>query len=337
MTYRLLICCVLPVLWSGGVADSQKKPPAEPSRVELDVAGALTADQSQRHPTAEQLLRELRQRRPITNLLSPVGGDDRRPDDEKRLLLPEGTPVVDRSGWLRRDGEWLTFAYDPSEGEEPVKLLPNATLEVMLHAARGASAPIQFVISGEASVWGDENYLLIRLARRLTPPREQATPDTEAPKEKDEASLRSARTPGPSTDTVFTPPSAEDVLAQMKQQQPELQVIKQPDLEDGLGMESGAASGTLMPDGSPFVRRPGRLIQQGSWWTFVFESDHPDHPEVPLRLLPNENLGLMIDAAVRGQSGLVFIVSGEVTRFEGRNYLLARAAMRRIDPGNLRK
>ena len=45
----------------------------------------------------------------------------------------------------------------------------------------------------------------------------------------------------------------------------------------------------------------------------------------------------MIDAAERDSIGLVFLVSGEVTRFEGGNYLLARAAMRRIDPGNLRK
>jgi hypothetical protein len=33
----------------------------------------------------------------------------------------------------------------------------------------------------------------------------------------------------------------------------------------------------------------------------------------------------------------VFIVSGEVTVFAGENYLLPRAARRRIDSGNLRK
>ena len=319
------------------MAFSQETQPAEPARVELDISGTLTADQSRRHPTAEQLLRELRQKRPITNLLSPVGGGERGPDDESQLLYPEGTAVVDRSGWLRRDGEWLTFAYDPAEGESPIKLLPNATLEIMLHATRGASAPIQFVVSGETTVYGDENYLLVRLARRLTPPEGKADLKNEAPAEEGKASLQSSRSQVTGSDSPAEPPSVNDVLSRMKQQQPDQQVMTQPTLADELGIEGGGTSRTLLSDGSPLVRRPGRLVQQGPWWTFVFESDHPDHPEVPLKLLPNENLGLMIDASAGGQSGLVFIVSGEVTRFEGTNYLLSRAAMRRIDPGNLRK
>jgi len=33
----------------------------------------------------------------------------------------------------------------------------------------------------------------------------------------------------------------------------------------------------------------------------------------------------------------VFLVSGEVTLFEGENYLLTRITSRRVDTGNLRK
>jgi hypothetical protein len=69
----------------------------------------------------------------------------------------------------------------------------------------------------------------------------------------------------------------------------------------------------------------------------VFESDHPEYPEPPMKLLPNQSVELMLRASARGGGGLVFVVSGEVTLFEGENYLLPRVAMRRIDTGNTRK
>ena len=111
----------------------------------------------------------------------------------------------------------------------------------------------------------------------------------------------------------------------------------------------------------------GTATDGGPWWTFVFESDHPDHPELPMKLLPNKNVELMVqtfsagDTPDEGDDGLaaggtltagrmlasgellaaggtqVFVVSGEVTAFRGENYLLPRVAMRMTDTGNLRK
>ena len=46
---------------------------------------------------------------------------------------------------------------------------------------------------------------------------------------------------------------------------------------------------------------------------------------------------LMVEALAQGATGLVFLVSGEVTSFNGRNYLLPRVARRRFVDGNLRK
>ena len=92
-----------------------------------------------------------------------------------------------------------------------------------------------------------------------------------------------------------------------------------------------------MPDGSPLVERPGRLTSSPDGWLFVFESDRPDYPEPPMALLLNMNTQLMVEALAQGPTGLVFLVSGEVTSFSGRNYLLPRVARRRIDDGNLRK
>ena len=56
-----------------------------------------------------------------------------------------------------------------------------------------------------------------------------------------------------------------------------------------------------------------------------------------MRVLANLNTELMVRAAEGPGAGQVFVVSGEVTLFEGENYLLPRVAMRRIDSGNLTK
>ena len=70
----------------------------------------------------------------------------------------------------------------------------------------------------------------------------------------------------------------------------------------------------------------------------AFESDDADCPQPPMKLLPNLNVENMVRAVEEeGQTGLVFLVSGEVTAFLGENYLLPRAALRRIDAGNLRQ
>ena len=80
-----------------------------------------------------------------------------------------------------------------------------------------------------------------------------------------------------------------------------------------------------------------------------------------MKLLPNKNVELMVQTLAAGNTleegndGLesggtlaagvmptvggaqVFVVSGEVTAFNGENYLLPRVAMRMTDTGNLRK
>jgi hypothetical protein len=67
------------------------------------------------------------------------------------------------------------------------------------------------------------------------------------------------------------------------------------------------------------------------------DSEVPGKTELPLKILPNQNLELMARMAERESTGLVFVLSGEVTAFEGENYLLPRMVRRRVDLGNLRR
>jgi hypothetical protein len=131
------------------------------------------------------------------------------------------------------------------------------------------------------------------------------------------------------------PPTAEDILRRMREQRP-----VNPPIEPSSAREDGTPAATpagLLPEGERIIQRAGRIIHEGTWWVLVLESDHPGHPEPRLKMLPNQILEQMVRYTEHRPEGAVFIVSGEVTSYLGENFLLARAAPRRVDTGNLRK
>lgn len=96
-------------------------------------------------------------------------------------------------------------------------------------------------------------------------------------------------------------------------------------------------SAQLLPEGTFVVDRPGRLVREDEWWTFVFESADGSVRERPLLLLPNQQVELMEQTSASGTRSVVFIVSGEVTSYHGRNYLMVRKVLLRRETGNLRQ
>jgi hypothetical protein len=88
------------------------------------------------------------------------------------------------------------------------------------------------------------------------------------------------------------------------------------------------------PDGYVLIDRPGRISREGQWWVFTFESDSPTFEEPPVRLLPNRMLEHAV-YEVEGSPHAVFVISGEVTDYEGQNYLLLRKLLRRRVMDNL--
>ncbi len=311
----------------------------EPQPSDLEQADVNAMDR----PTAEELLKALQRRRSVAETILPAGATGDRGTPEHAALWPEGSVVVDRSGRLAKQGLWWTFVFDPADGEPPTKLLPGAGLEVMVRTATGARSPVNFIVSGEMTVFGGENYLLVRLAKRSVDTG-QAAARLDEIDGKDETSVKEKspqQKPAGETaagDIVSADTSVDDVLAAMSRQQPSEEVIPLVVSPSENRLDRGAtAVRTLIPDGSPLVHRPGRIIRDGPWWTFVFESDHPDHPEPPMKLLPNSSVELMLQLLKHEKGGLVFLVSGEVTVFEGENFLLPMVAMRRVDSDNLRR
>ena len=127
--------------------------------------------------------------------------------------------------------------------------------------------------------------------------------------------------------------SAEDMLRQMLQPQGQTaQPLKPlPDLPPAVDSTSGA--GAVVPDAQPqkvtregtlLLDRIGRLTPSADGKTFelTLESDGVALSDPPLILLPNRKLMQLEDTVKASYADQKFRVSGEVTEYRGRNYLL---------------
>ena len=303
------------LLASAGLAYAQDKPEPKDaaSRNDGNTAGQVTA---------EDVLRALQRQRPVNEVIPPASRAGKPDPATRRTLRPEGSTIVELAGSISRDGDWWMFQQECAGACAPLKVLPNTQLDMMVGTMEGAGSQIAFIVSGEITVFENENYLLVKYAARGTPTVEPSP----------------TRSP-PSSETVPTDASAEDVLVKLQTQQPDQSMM--PPESWGIGGSARrpppADRRALLLDGSPVVNRPGRLVREGSWWTLAFESNRPDAAEPPIRLLPNQVLELMVRTSQSGSIGLIFIVSGEATLHDGENYLMTRSVTRRLDLGNLRK
>ncbi len=77
-------------------------------------------------------------------------------------------------------------------------------------------------------------------------------------------------------------------------------------------------------EGQPVWNHLGRMVkdQAGTGYMFVFESDGKTMQDPPMPLLPCRMLQQMEAASGEGAKPVVFRVSGQVTEYHGKNYLL---------------
>lgn len=91
-------------------------------------------------------------------------------------------------------------------------------------------------------------------------------------------------------------------------------------------LESESVDLLLKREGDLITDRVGRLQKTGTGWDLHFESDGRALNDPPMGLLPNSNLARMEAAAERSGQDLRFRVTGMVTTYHGRNYLLVEKA-----------
>lgn len=86
----------------------------------------------------------------------------------------------------------------------------------------------------------------------------------------------------------------------------------------------GASTMTVMREGTFLVDRTGRLTRSsdGQSWEFSFEADGRAMKDPPVIVLPNLKLMAMEQAVKSANRDLKFRVTGMVTEYSGRNYVL---------------
>ena len=91
----------------------------------------------------------------------------------------------------------------------------------------------------------------------------------------------------------------------------------------------GAPPVTVMREGSLIVDRTGRFVRNndGQQWEFVFDSDGRALKDPPVVVLPNLTMMAMENYATGTSRELRFRITGEVTEYRGRNYVLLRKAV----------
>jgi hypothetical protein len=81
-----------------------------------------------------------------------------------------------------------------------------------------------------------------------------------------------------------------------------------------------------LPEGGFIWNRVGRLTkdEKSGEWLFVFDADGKNLKDPPMGMVPSRMLMAMQKASDNGTKATKFRVSGEVTEYEGKNYLYVK-------------
>jgi hypothetical protein len=131
--------------------------------------------------------------------------------------------------------------------------------------------------------------------------------------------------------TQPTQPSAQQVASQLLSSVPTDKPLSAAPARSRTDATSGSAAVapgapvvTVLREGSFIVNRVGRLTRSadGQQMEFTFDSDGKTMKDPPLVVLPNLKLMAMENAVTGSSRDLRFRISGTVTEYKGRNYIL---------------
>lgn len=313
---------ILPLILLGAMTASAQPPPTtQPDEV---APASLT-------PSAEQMLSQmLRGQSGRAKPLQPLGETSVTPKYEPHKpapatratapahLLAEGTFLVDRSARLGTDKDGhVQFEFDPdATGNKtpPMRALPNLELMAMEHAVASTDRTLKFKVTGLTTEYRGKNYLLLTLQPDML---------SDAP------ASASSTAPARGPTRVL---SAEEMLARM------LKLTDNgsrslPGVSDTHAIDKTSGSGAVAPaapavnvlrEGTFLVDRVGRLTKSpdGSRSEFTFEADGRTMLDPPVIVLPSVKLVTMEESVKGSNRDLKFRMTGVVTEYKGRNYVL---------------
>jgi hypothetical protein len=268
--------------------------------------------------------------------------------------FPEGTFLVRRTGTVRmlRTGEAVFIPDMPSprdarrRGERPMILLPSQTLAALQSSIATSANPqeTRVEVSGQLFVYRERQQLLPTIFTVLrTAPTPTPTPSpspastnpatmpgdgakTEAPAAVDEMGEATSVRPGDD-------PEVADIIKQLESRRSEaLPPISGAALEPAKGEDGRTitsadadrsnASRSLVPEGTIFTDRRGRLVRIGDRLGIAFDGDANTPAEPAMYIIRSKALE-RLEGAIASRTGSVDIVmTGRVYTYRNQNYIL---------------
>jgi len=276
--------------------------------------------------------------------------------DRSPALLREGAFVSSARGVLAKgkSGRWYVVFDEDARGRKmpPMVVLPSQYLAAMERIASrmngDEAARARILVTGQVMAYQGHNYLLPTappiLETTITPTAPQAPiaeqaeearqpaaaqPDAAQPDAEQPAAPTDAPAPANPEPATADGPSIEQIIGDLDRALGTRRVTNPTTAADReAGFTEAAATG-----GTPAGTRPagfmtgrrGRVMRMGGGEAvFVVDSGTASEvAEPPMTLLPCTNLSMIEALAERMGESATFTISGQVTVYQGRNYLLA--------------
>jgi hypothetical protein len=236
------------------------------------------------------------------------------------LTRVEGIMVKPEPGdpWtLRLTGE----AADPEGRTRDFILLPSHVLEEMEHAEASATHSPSFTVTGTVSLFDHRNWLMPQHVETHTQHATRSEPKAEPadPNESNDA-MRSGQSAGD---------SIADIVADL---QSSIQTLPRS-LDSGRSISDDK---TKVLDGTLILSRRGRLLRgRYGAWIFVFDADAWGEEDASVVLLPSPMLRTLINQGKSSDYRQPVHVSGSLSSYHGRRFLVPTAARKLIERPNL--
>ncbi len=256
-------------------------------------------------------------------------------------LEGEGTFLVRRRATVLRapTGEMVALLHATGDrGAQPVVLAPNETLERLERTMEGRGLDAAYWLTGQMTVYRDRNYLMPSAfgISEVVPVAEEVAegvspmPDAGVEAEEDAGvELAGSEMDSGSAIDAMDDPSVAALIADLEER---LRVPRGLTVE-GRGLsssgvledvEASSAREPLVREGTFVLRRKARIVRtDGGAWAVALDGDGESPAEdAPMVLLPCLMLERLERVAGEGGEGMPVEISGRVTAYKGRNFVL---------------
>lgn len=270
---------------------------------------------------------------PLLTLMLLQAGPVSHPTPPIAPLLSDGSLLTAARGEMVRPhaGDPWHFRMDSTTVGSKVAvrdlvLMPSRVLEDMERAQERAGGHATMVVTGEVALFDGRNWLMPRHAELLAAPATRevpsevpADPSTDAALPEDD----SMRSSGPAGDSIA------DIVADL---QNSVALLPQT-VDDGVASD---AMTQAEPDGTLIVSRRGRLLRgHHGAWVFVFDADAWGTGDEPAVILPSPALKNLIKNGRRSDYREPVHLSGSISTYRGRKFIVPTASSNLYERENL--